>query len=262
MGRHIIIGDVHGCRAELEALLRKVKPVAGDTVVFAGDLVNRGPDSLGSIRVARALAERVNVVLVTGNNEAKLASNRAGKKPNKLARGLNEDDAAFLDSAVLCHRIFEHNMVVCHAGISPSLHRLPPNGTRLAGLKGSTKRLYSTLYKVRWVDFEGYVVPRSKVDPSVHFHWTEAYDGRFGRVVYGHEAYKRDMAPREGWANLSVGIDLGCVSGGHLCALVVAEDGTETPVTVEAFTSYRKRKDRPQVVYAPVGNPAVATELR
>jgi serine/threonine protein phosphatase 1 len=256
--RHIVIGDVHGCRAELERLLGEVDPQPGDTVVFSGDLVSRGPDSLGVVRVARALAERegMTVVLVAGNNEAKLAKSRAkvaagkevkGLRKRALAEGLSVEDAAFLDSAVLCHRIEEHNLVVVHAGVSPAIAHLPKNGTRIAGLKGSTKRLYESLYKLRWVDIEGYNVAKSKVDPSIHFHWTEAYDGRFGRVVYGHEAYVDDSTPREGFAHSSVGIDLGCVFGGRLAALVVDSDGTESTVTVKAFTSYSRRERRPQV---------------
>jgi len=275
MGRHIIIGDVHGCRAELELLLAKVAPVAGDTVVFAGDLVNRGPDSLGVVRVARALADQegVTVVLVAGNNEEKLADNRAkvadgkavrGTRKQALAEGVTPEDAAFLDSAVLCHRIAEHDLVVVHAGVSPAIHALPANGTRAKGLKGATRRLYRSLYKLRWVDIEGYMVGTSKVDPSEHFHWTEAYDGRFGRVVYGHEAYTGDVRPREGWANLSVGIDLGCEIGGRLAALVVDEDGTESSVMVNAFTSYSRPQYRPQVRFKPANatHAAVAAELR
>ena len=45
-GRVIVIGDVHGCLDELEALLRKVDYVEGnDTLILAGDLVDKGPYS-------------------------------------------------------------------------------------------------------------------------------------------------------------------------------------------------------------------------
>ncbi|KAI0540357.1 Metallo-dependent phosphatase-like protein [Xylaria digitata] len=65
--RIIIIGDVHGHLKALEALLHKAEfsTSRGDTVVFAGDLVNKGPDSAGVI----ALAMRIGAFGVRGNHE-------------------------------------------------------------------------------------------------------------------------------------------------------------------------------------------------
>lgn len=46
-GRLVIVGDVHGCVIELRALLSKVAFKEGeDNLVFAGDLVNKGPASV------------------------------------------------------------------------------------------------------------------------------------------------------------------------------------------------------------------------
>ena len=56
MTRRIFIGDVQGCRAELEDLLREVGfDAAHDELHPVGDLVNRGPDSLGTLRLLREL---------------------------------------------------------------------------------------------------------------------------------------------------------------------------------------------------------------
>ena len=47
-GRVIVVGDAHGCVDELKALMRKVDYVQGnDTLILAGDLVDKGPDSIG-----------------------------------------------------------------------------------------------------------------------------------------------------------------------------------------------------------------------
>src|SRR5271154_6373727 len=70
MGRTIIVGDVHGCRAELEKLLERVAFATGDRLVFVGDLVARGPDSLGVLDVAR----QTGAVIVRGNHEEKLVN--------------------------------------------------------------------------------------------------------------------------------------------------------------------------------------------
>ena len=52
MSKHFIIGDVHGMAEELDALLTKLGPTAEDTVVFVGDLVDKGPDSIGAVQLA------------------------------------------------------------------------------------------------------------------------------------------------------------------------------------------------------------------
>jgi predicted phosphodiesterase len=53
-GRLIIIGDIHGCHQEFADLLNQLAPVKGDRIILLGDLVNRGPDSLRVLDLARA----------------------------------------------------------------------------------------------------------------------------------------------------------------------------------------------------------------
>lgn len=64
-----LVGDVHGCVAEMERLLVELDPSDTDLIVFVGDLIRKGPDS-------RAVVERVrdaeNLLTVRGNNEQKL----------------------------------------------------------------------------------------------------------------------------------------------------------------------------------------------
>lgn len=70
--RTIIIGDIHGCKTELEKLLDKIQPKAGkDRLVFLGDLFDRGPDSLGVFQMVRALAAEFcdDFILLRGNHE-------------------------------------------------------------------------------------------------------------------------------------------------------------------------------------------------
>ncbi len=52
MGRRILVGDIQGCREELEALLEAVAFEPGvDRLLPLGDLVGRGPDALGTLRL-------------------------------------------------------------------------------------------------------------------------------------------------------------------------------------------------------------------
>src|SRR5581483_11176796 len=82
-----VIGDVHGCRAELERLLAELgytlvrdehgrpvdaTPPAGRKAVFVGDLVDRGPDSPGVLRLVMGMVAAGHALAVPGNHENKL----------------------------------------------------------------------------------------------------------------------------------------------------------------------------------------------
>ena len=62
--RVLIVGDVHGCCDELRALLRLHRR-PGDTIILAGDLVNKGPKNVEVVRLARELG----CLGVAGNHE-------------------------------------------------------------------------------------------------------------------------------------------------------------------------------------------------
>lgn len=74
------IGDIHGCLAELKELLGKIDALPGDTVVFLGDYIDRGPDSKGAIEaVRRYQPEGVNVIRLAGNHENMMLQVHANK---------------------------------------------------------------------------------------------------------------------------------------------------------------------------------------
>jgi serine/threonine protein phosphatase 1 len=68
-GRAIAIGDVHGCRDALAALLDVIRPEPEDTIVTLGDYVDRGPHSRGVLDLLIALARRCRLVPLQGNHE-------------------------------------------------------------------------------------------------------------------------------------------------------------------------------------------------
>jgi len=254
--KYVVVGDVHGCLDELKALLALLALSPESTVlVFVGDLLDKGPHPAETVKYVREL--RYPVVLVQGNHEEKHArfrrheaARKATGKTNPMddskgvyastAAGLSEADVAFLDSARLFYRVPGRNVLVTHAGVAPCVKELPDETVHYASLKGKEKDLLGSLLRVRHVNADtGKGVPVDQTDPAVHPHWTAVYDGRFGRVVYGHESYLD--GPVE--ARHAVGIDLGVVIGGRLCALVLHEDGSEETVTVQAARKYAEPWD-------------------
>ena len=74
--RTIAIGDIHGHAVALDRLLEAVAPSPLDTLVFLGDSINRGPDSLGVLDRIMAVSRRCRVVALLGNHEAMLLERR------------------------------------------------------------------------------------------------------------------------------------------------------------------------------------------
>lgn len=67
--RTIAIGDVHGCSAALEALIKAIDPAPDDRIITLGDYVDRGPDSRGVLDFLIELAERCRLVPLLGNHD-------------------------------------------------------------------------------------------------------------------------------------------------------------------------------------------------
>ncbi|SON62299.1 Bis(5'-nucleosyl)-tetraphosphatase PrpE [asymmetrical] [Mycobacterium simulans] len=217
-----IIGDVHGCRAELESLLstlgyklsRDAQGGAVDAVcpdrraVFVGDLVDRGPDTPGVLRLVMGMVNSGNAFCVPGNHEDKLLRALRGRDV-KISHGLAESLAqlaaetaefraaveSFLDG-LISHYVFDHGrLVVSHAGLVERMHG-----------RGSARVRAFCLYGETTGETDEYGLP-------VRYPWADNYRGR-ALVVYGHTP-----TPKPEWVNNTICIDTGCVFGGSLTAL-------------------------------------------
>jgi len=120
------IGDVQGCDAELARLLDRLNPEPGrDEVWFVGDLVNRGPRSLETLRRVRGLGELAVVVL--GNHDLHLlALALGGESPARgdtLQAVLDAPDGPelvqWLRHRPLAHYRPDLNTLMVHAGVAP-----------------------------------------------------------------------------------------------------------------------------------------------
>ena len=222
--RTIVIGDVHGCREELEALLDRVAFASGDRVVFVGDLVARGPDSLGVLDIVR----RTGAIMVRGNHEQKLLEWRHGSTPEQfpigrlhknLARTLRPVDWTLLETSPHHLDLPEHGLRVVHAGVDPS--------------ETWEKQRPDTLLRIRTVKTP--TGERGKRDVL----WATRYLGP-PQIVFGHNA-----APGLQLHPWATGLDTGCVYGGRLTCIVLAS-GQKVPRSIakrrELLVSYPARR--------------------
>ena len=121
------IGDVQGCYNELQKLLETIRFDPGkDCLWFAGDLVNRGPDSLATLRFVKGLGGAA--VTVLGNHDLHLLALSQGNLKHKasdqtLAPILNAEDRdellEWLRRTPLMHHDRALDYAVIHAGLPP-----------------------------------------------------------------------------------------------------------------------------------------------
>lgn len=230
-----VIGDVHGCRAELESLLGELgyelrrddqgRPVGahhpgGRTAVFVGDLVDRGPDTPGVLRLVMGMVEAGNALCVTGNHEYKLVRALDGRKV-RIAHGLAESlaqleaqDEEFRKAAHdFCRSLIGHyvldggNLVVAHAGLKQEYHGRASARVRAFAMYGETTG-----------ETDEFGLP-------VRYPWAQDYRGR-ATVLYGHTPTTELR-----WVNNTLCLDTGAVFGGRLTALRYPE---REPVSVPA----------------------------
>ncbi|HJO35530.1 MAG TPA: symmetrical bis(5'-nucleosyl)-tetraphosphatase [Gammaproteobacteria bacterium] len=121
------IGDLQGCFEELQRLLDRLHfDPAADRLWFAGDLVNRGPDSLATLRFVHSLGERAAVVL--GNHDLHLLTLYAqgrGAEANATLRPIfaAEDVTVLLEwlrHQPLLHHDARLGFTMTHAGLPPA----------------------------------------------------------------------------------------------------------------------------------------------
>lgn len=208
-----IIGDIHGCRSELDTLLGKLGYVdgahpEGRTAVFVGDLVDRGPDSPGVLRRVMEMVRSGNALCVPGNHENKFGRYLKGRNVQHT-HGLAEtiaqmegeseefrtDVARFIDGLVSHYVLDEGKLVVCHAGLPEKYHGRTSGRVRSHALYGDTTG-----------ETDEFGLP-------VRYPWAEEYRGR-AAVVYGHTP-----VPNATWLNNTICLDTGVVFGGKMSAL-------------------------------------------
>ena len=210
-GRLYVVGDVHGCARELEALLAALPLARGDTLAFIGDYIDRGPDSRAVVDRLLDLerSDDVATVFLEGNHEAmcKAYVGRGGQWAEawrmnggaqtlrsyglpaqapgaRVAEELPRAHVDFFDRLVKHHAVGRFLLV--HAGIRPdrTMEEQEPED-------------------LLWIREE--FIGRRHPLPYT--------------VVFGHTPQRRVLVDLP----YKLGIDTGCVYGGRLTAIELAE---------------------------------------
>jgi bis(5'-nucleosyl)-tetraphosphatase (symmetrical) len=262
------IGDVQGCNDELGSLLEALRFSADrDRLWFVGDLVNRGPDSLGVLRRIRSLGEAATVTL--GNHDLHLLAVAFGsariRSDDTLTEILAAPDRDALLEWLLCRPLFHEdqplNLCLLHAGLAPQwdLEQARQCAREFeSALQHRPRELFDHLYgdqpdlwtdaldnearlriiancftRLRYVDAHGRLMLRAKGSPGKSqtkslIPWFEAHAARWR----GPRIVFGHWSTLGFFKNADVtGLDTGCVWGGTLTAMRLDDPGA-SPVQV------------------------------
>lgn len=245
MSRIITVGDIHGCIEEFALLLESVSYQQGkDRLILLGDLIDRGPDPAGVVKLAR----EVEAECIMGNHEEKALRWRRHEKikalwkannsthhymnpmlpihPDRLAQWAQIPDKDWDWIATWpCYIHINDAWTAVHAGCFPGveIERQKPND----------------LMRIRYVDpiKMKVVTPTKKGEqPDNCVCWTELWKGP-RRIIYGHETYKNTKA-----SEFSLGIDTGCVYGEKLTAIIFESRTEDYPFPTISCATVRAKK--------------------
>lgn len=229
--RHIFVGDVHGCIDEFNELITKLSyDPKQDRLILLGDLIDRGPDSVGVVRRAREMK----LECVMGNHEHKYVKwfRSQGTRVDVYDKRafyteLADQDITYIQSMPTYIEL--DNVIAVHAGLKPGI-----------SLSNQTK---DDMMYLRYTDDNRKFISLKKINKlgkeatGAKF-WTEFWQGPKS-VVYGHNVYSYDDPLIEEVAPgvYCYGIDTGCCFGGRLTALIWE---TKEIVQVQAKQAYYK----------------------
>lgn len=259
MSKIYAIGDIQGCAPSLKTLVKKIP--AKSKMIFLGDLVNRGPNSLGTLRYLKRLQEEKRIECILGNHDLHLLAVDAGIRKTKgldtVQPILNAPDrAALIDW--LRHRpmaLSNGKVLTVHAGVLPQWDlqqtiecaqevekalRKKTYKEFLANMYGNTPKKWSNSLKgyerLRVITNALTRIRFCTPAGTMEFDSKEGFEEGPKGFIPWFKAPKRktqDTLIYFGhWSTLGllrhqnvIGLDTGCVWGGKLTAMEISESG-------------------------------------
>ncbi|XP_045173326.1 bis(5'-nucleosyl)-tetraphosphatase PrpE [asymmetrical]-like [Mercenaria mercenaria] len=210
-----VIGDVHGCLDEMNGLIDKAKNIENDTMfVFVGDLVNKGPYSVGVLRRIREMRLNGNAFAVRGNHDESALRKFINYKTDpdyEIPEGydwikeLMEQDFNFLSALPYTISIPSLNAIIVHGGIVPGK---PLEMQKLNDLT-NMRNIIDTGDAFENEGLIGY----NKPDKGVP--WVDMWPGP-EHVYFGHDARRKLQL-----AQYATGLDTGCCYGEELTGVFI-----------------------------------------
>lgn len=252
-----VIGDVQGCADALHRLLQHIRfNPTSDQLWFVGDLVNRGPDSLGTLRYIKSLGD--GAVCVLGNHDLHLLAVAHGLRRDKdhdleaiLTAPDREELLTWLRHRPMLHHDPRMGYLMVHAGLAPqwdlitaqqcaheleAVLRSPRYLEYLQNMYGDEPTLWSTkltgwdrlrficncFTRLRFCDSQGRIAlkpkgsPLNRTDGLQPWFKLRTHAAQDATILFGH------------WSTLGIysgqgvyALDSGCVWGGQLSALQI-----------------------------------------
>jgi len=244
----IVCGDIHGMLDELVELIELCEYNKDkDRLIFAGDLVDRGPKSAEVV----SYAEELGAEICIGNHDDKYIRYRrheqkkthVGRKhyrnpislyghKQEVWQSLTDKNLDYLEAGKYCVPIWEYNALVVHAGVLPKDEPWD-------------KRDREEYIFTRYIDKDSYQqlsLGPGFTKPENSVHWTEVYDGHID-IIYGHDVRSFD-APVVDYNKKGarmIGLDTGSCFGGRLsCIILTPENPQGVFKSVKAKKCWKK----------------------
>ena len=224
----LIIGDIHGCRDELkELLLAFAYDPASMTVILVGDLVNKGPLSVETVKFVRE--QKFHCVL--GNHDVSalqrvFASKRGEEIPSKYSyvRRLSEEDIEWYRALPFTITLPEFNAIVTHAGLIPGVPLHQQSVFSMTKMRNILRHEHGELESLeRDTDGENWAT-----------YWRTP-----PHVYYGHDA-KRGLQKHE----FATGLDTGCYKGRELTGVLLPSREFRSVPAKHVYVDKAEKKGR------------------
>ncbi len=261
MKRQIFIGDVQGCATALQRLLEKLNfDPATDRLRFAGDLVNRGGESLETLKLVHSLGNAAMTVL--GNHDLHLLAYAHHyprvRKHNAefekiLASPVGQELLQWLAGQPLFWKSDKRRIAMVHAGVDP---RWDPMAAQLhaqeveRAIRRNAERFFTHMYGDRPRRWKPHQPSQARLRCITNVMTRMRFCDRKGRLDFSSKGDMNNVPKgfrpwfdflHPGWADWTLvfghwsmlglfqndrvtGLDSGCVWGGSLTALIIDGD--------------------------------------